>query len=90
MKMIRITNTVFATDKSGISAPVYEGGKDYPVDTDSLRQVALRNGEEIEVPDPEPVPAPEVAADPAPAAEPEVAPAAEVAPAPVPKKSKAA
>lgn len=84
MKMIRITNSFFATDKSGISAPVYEGGKDYPVDTDTLRQVALRNGEEIEVPDPEPVPAPEVAADPAPAAEPEVAPA------PAPKKSKAA
>ena len=88
MKMIRITNTFFATDKSGISAPVYEGGKDYPVDPDTLRQVALRNGEEIEVPDPEPVP--EVAADHAPAAEPEVAPAAEVAPAPAPKKSKAA
>ena len=41
-----------------------------------------RNGEEIDVPDPEPVPAPEVAADPA--------PAAEVAPAPAGKKSKAA
>ena len=80
MKMIRITNTFFATDKSGISAPVYEGGKDYPVDTDTLRQVALRNGEEIEVPDPEPVP--EVAAD--------HAPAAEAAPAPAGKKSKAA
>jgi len=90
MKMIRITNTFFATDKSGISVPVYEGGKDYPVDTDTLRQVALRNGEEIEVPDPDPVPAPEVAADPAPAAEPEVVPAAEAAPAPAPKKSKAA
>ena len=88
MKMIRITNTVFATNVGGTSEPVYEGGKDYPVDTDTLRQVALRNGEEIEVPDPEPVP--EVAADHAPAAEPEVAPAAEVAPAPVGKKSKAA
>ena len=90
MKMIRITNTVFATNVGGTSEPVFEGGKDYPVDTDTLRQVALRNGEEIEVPDPEPVPAPEVAADHAPAAEPEVAPAAEVAPAPAPKKSKAA
>ena len=88
MKMIRITNTVFATNVGGISEPVFEGGKDYPVDPDTLRQVALRNGEEIEVPDPEPVP--EVAADPAPAAEPEVAPAAEVAPAPAAKKSKAA
>lgn len=51
MKLVRIINTVFATNVGGTSEPVFEGGKDYPVNPDTLRQVALRNGEEIDVPD---------------------------------------
>jgi hypothetical protein len=81
MKLIRITNTLFATNASGVSVPVFEGGKDYPVDADTLRQVALRNGEEVEVHD-EPVDAP-APDEPAPEAPAPVA-------APAGKKSKSA
>ncbi len=49
MKMIQITATVFATDGSGYPLEVFQGGKAYPVDGETERQVLLGNGVEVDV-----------------------------------------
>lgn len=45
MQQIKITNTVYESGH-----PKYLGGQLYPVTEDTLRQVALHNGEEVDEP----------------------------------------
>lgn len=47
MHQVRITNTVYDS-----GAAKYLAGQLYPVTEDTLRQVALRNGEEVDEPTP--------------------------------------
>ena len=93
MQQIKITNTVYESGH-----PKYLGGQLYPVTEDTLRQVALNNGEEVdepteaelaekaaaEAPGAEPV-----AAEAAPTAEPDPVPAPVAAPAPTTARKRA-
>ena len=45
MHQVRITNTVYDS-----GSPKYLGGQLYPVTEDTQRQVALRNGQEVDEP----------------------------------------
>jgi hypothetical protein len=51
MQAIRITDTYFETDSGGNAMAVFEAGKHYPVTESSQRQVALGNGEIVDIPD---------------------------------------
>lgn len=51
MKVVLITNTYFETNAGGTAVPLFVGGQHYPLTEDSLRQVARRNGEEVDAPE---------------------------------------
>ena len=51
MQAILITDTYFETDSGGNAVAIFEAGKHYPVTEASQRQVALGNGELVDVPD---------------------------------------
>ena len=51
MQAILITDTYFETDSGGNAVAIFEAGKHYPVTEASQRQVALGNGEIVDVPD---------------------------------------
>ncbi len=78
MLQIRITNTVYDS-----GAAKYLAGQLYPVTEDTLRQVALRNGEEVDEPTEDELAAAAAAAQQA-AASTDAPPAAAPAPTPAP------
>jgi hypothetical protein len=51
MQAILITDTYFETDSGGNAVAIFEAGKHYPVTEASQRQIALCNGELVDVPD---------------------------------------
>ena len=82
MHQVRITNTVYET-----GAAKYLAGQLYPVTEETLRQVALRNGEEVDEPTEDELAAAAAANEPAAqqaAASTDAQPAAAPAPAPAP------
>jgi len=79
MHQVRITNTVYET-----GAAKYLAGQLYPVTEDTLRQVALRNGEEVDEPTEDELAAAAAAAAQQAAASADAQPPAAPAPAPAP------
>lgn len=51
MKAVQIKNTHFETGDFGISQPKFHAGQVYPLSAETERQVALGNGELVDVPD---------------------------------------
>lgn len=51
MKAVKITNSFFEVGPGGNSEEKFAGGSVVPLNADSQRQVDLRNGEIIDVPD---------------------------------------
>jgi hypothetical protein len=51
MQAILITDTYFETDPGGNAVAMFEAGKHYPMTEASQRQVALGNGQVVDVPD---------------------------------------